>query len=99
MPQRHTKTTIYLIWNLSEFHKCMGILAYKIKDDSFLIADPTCGLCGDRIVYPPGQNALIIDVKWKTCTWSNDKEESGAEEEQVPRSVYSDRTGISASSI
>jgi hypothetical protein len=56
------KTHDLLNLDLIEFHKCMGLLAYKIKEDHFRIADPTCGLRADQIVYRPGQMPLVIDV-------------------------------------
>ena len=51
-----------LYMDLIEFHKCMGLLAYKIKKDHFRIANPTFGLRGDQIVYQTGQKAFVIDV-------------------------------------
>ena len=45
--------------DLIEFHKYIGLLAYKIKEDYFLIADPTCGFHVDQIVY---RILLVIDV-------------------------------------
>ena len=56
------KTHDLLNLELIEFHKCMGLLAYKIPEDQFRIADPTCRLRVDQIVYRPGQIPIVVDV-------------------------------------
>ena len=47
---------------LIQWHKSMGLLAYKIQEDHFRILDPDCGLRGDQIVHRAGQMSLLIDV-------------------------------------
>ena len=56
------KTNDLLNSSLIEFKKCMGLVAYKIKEDHFRIVDPMFGLRGDQIVNRPGQMTLVIDV-------------------------------------
>ena len=71
------KTHDLLNCDLNGFQKCVGDLSYKIKEDHFCIADLTCRLHGDQIVYPPDQKVLIIDVNVsnavipcvKNCKW------------------------------
>ena len=48
--------------DLIQWHKSMGLLAYKIQEDHFRILDPECGLIGDQIVHRAGQMSLLIDV-------------------------------------
>ena len=40
----------------------MSLLAYKIKEDHFRIADLTCGLRAVQIVHRSGLIPLIIDI-------------------------------------
>ena len=48
--------------DLIQLHKSMGLLTYKINEDHFTVADPTCGLRGDQLVYKAGEMPLVIHV-------------------------------------
>ena len=56
------KTHDILNEDLIQWHKSMGLLAYKIQEDHFRILDPECGLRGDQIVHRAGQMPLLIDL-------------------------------------
>jgi len=40
----------------------MVLLTYKINEDHFRVADPTCGLCENQLVHKADQMPLVIDV-------------------------------------